>query len=416
MQFIRKYARIVALSLLRFFRGGYTQRATALTYYTLFAVVPVVALLFGIAKGFNLESLLKREIAENFSQHREFVAWVYRFADTTLHQASGGVVAGVGVIALFWTVIMLAANVESAFNAVWQLPNRRSMFRKAGDYLAVLLITPIILIVVGSGSMVLKSFLGRLVWSVPSLRETGLTLLFLITSAAPVLVTCALFTGIYCLVPNTRVRFRAALTGGVIAGVAFHGLQSGFIFIQLALSKYNAVYGSFAVLPLFLFWLRCSWMIALLGAELAYVQQHIDLGYFERNDLPPAPRFRRQAQLAMLLLAVRAFCDGKPPPTVTDLAEELRLTEARARELVGELLRCGLLRATQSPGEQLAGLIPGVPPEELTVALAEERLESFGSQPATAAAVPELKTVAKLCAGLDHARRKAHDNRLLKEL
>ncbi len=410
-----KYLRIIVLSVRRFFQIGYSQRATALTYYTLFAIVPIAALLFGIAKGFDMESILKREIAERFEQHADLVEWVCRFAETTLREASGGLIAGIGVAALFWTVIMLASNVEEAFNAVWQLSRRRSMFRKAGDYLATVLITPIVLIVIGSGSPLLKAFLNDLPGKLPFFHETGATVLALVGNLTSVVFACLLFTVIYLVVPNTKVRPSAALTGGIAAGILFQGLQSGFIFIQIALSKYNTIYGSFAILPLFLFWLQFSWMIALLGAEIAYVQQHIDKGHFNGEELSLSARFRRIARLAILRRAIRAYCNNETPPAARTIADELELSDAQTRQLLDELLTSGLLLAVLDASGSEIGLVPAIPPDKLTLAMAHARFDESGYTPA-GAYVTGLADAAAAWNKLEKTIRESTDNILVRDL
>lgn len=384
MSFFIKIYRVFTLAIGRFIKNGYNDRATALTYYTVFAIVPMAALLFGIAKGFSLEKHLKAGISENFSRHREFVEWVYRFADTTLREASGGLIAGIGVAALFWTVIMLASTVEGSFNAVWLQPGRRNMFRKAGDYLAIVLVTPVLLIVLGGTGVAARALLAR-VGTSPALHSAGLTLLCLAGDFAPLLVLCALFTAVYRFVPNARVRFTAALAGGIVAGILFQTLQSGFIYLQLALSRYNTIYGSFAVLPLFLFWLQFSWSIALFGAEIAFVWQNLGTGVFDSTLTGTSPAFRRLARLEILRRVVRAYCAGEPPPTVRELEDGLRISSCQARELVDSLLKCGLLRAVAALEDRESpdgpGLLPGVDPAILTVDAAVEKYESCGAVP-----------------------------------
>ena len=139
MKILRSCGRVIALSGKRYISDQLGHRAVVLTYYTLFSIVPLAALLFGIAKGFSLEEQLQSAIYSRFSNHRELLDWVYQFAETTLRQASGSIVAGVGVIALLFTVSLLITNIEKSFNAVWGLPPRKNLWRKYSDYISLVL-------------------------------------------------------------------------------------------------------------------------------------------------------------------------------------------------------------------------------------------------------------------------------------
>ncbi|MBR2723677.1 MAG: YihY/virulence factor BrkB family protein, partial [Lentisphaeria bacterium] len=137
--------KVLYVSSRKFFKNDHTLQATALTYYTLFAVVPILALLFGIAKGFSLDDKLKSIIAERFAEQQNIVQWMYKFADTTLRNADGGIIAGIGILVLFWTVIRLATYVENSFNQIWAVRKGRNFFRKVSDYLSIIIIAPILL-------------------------------------------------------------------------------------------------------------------------------------------------------------------------------------------------------------------------------------------------------------------------------
>ena len=254
MKFLRNFFRILKVSGKRYVSDELGQRAVVLTYYTLFSVVPVMALLFGIAKGFSLEDQLKSAVYSRFSQHEDIVEWIYRFAETTLRQASGSLVAGVGVIALLWTVMWLIATIEKSFNAVWGLPARKGLWRRFSDYIALVLMTPIMMVAVSTLGVLLRSKLRHmsdaLPWGIGSvMADVGANL-------APLLVVWVLLTLIYKFTPNTRVRWAAALAAGIIAGVLFQILQDGFIYLQRSVFSYNRIYGSFAALPLFLVWMN----------------------------------------------------------------------------------------------------------------------------------------------------------------
>ena len=206
-----KLNRLIWLSGKRFAVDQHSQRAVALTYYTLFAIVPVAALCFGIAKGFSLQDRFESVLEEKLANHREVFNWITQFADTTLEQAQGGVVAGAGVIVLIWTVMWLATNIEKAFNSIWNLPPRRNLFRRLSDYLSILVVTPILLVVLSSAGPVLRKTLDEILQRLPLLHSEGVQLVAFSVEFFPVVMVCAIFTLIYFLVPNTKVRIGSAL-------------------------------------------------------------------------------------------------------------------------------------------------------------------------------------------------------------
>ena len=362
---IRSCGRIVSYSSKRYLTDQLPQQAVALTYYTLFSIVPLAALLFGLAKGFGLDRKLRDVIYARFPGQHVLVDYVCDFADKALHQSSGGVVAGAGVIALFWTVIWLINNIEKAFNVVWGLPPRRDVFRKFSSYLSLVLITPIMMVLISTLGVMLRTKLNNLSEKMPDLSFAQ-SILEKIADVAPMFATCVLFFLIYLFVPNTKVRWRGAFVAAVIAGISFQLLQDSFIFLQSSVFTYNRIYGGFAILPLFLVWVNWSWQIILIGAEISFVHQHLKSGVFSENSRKLSTKLRREYQLAILSLVFKEFEKGGGPLPLADAAQTLRLPDTIMRSEVRELISFGLLcRLDNVDGEVL--LLPGVPPEKFTV-------------------------------------------------
>ena len=363
--FFDRLRRILWFSAKRYAVDNHSQRAVALTYYTVFAIVPMAALLFGIAKGFSLDERLRAELSRQLYQHQEVLAWVCKFADTTLKQAQGGIVAGIGVIALIWTVLRLASNVEKAFNDVWGLPTRKNLLRRFSDYLALILLTPLALVIVGASGAALRTFFNKLAGAAPGLGSALPLLFTLAADFCPLLIAVAVFTLIYKCAPNTRVRFTSALFAGIIAGLLFQLLQDAFLFLQVNIFKYNRIYGTFAVLPLFLVWLQWSWQVALFGAEIGFVGQNIDTGIFDvKGNFRSGLRMRRVNQLACAALIYRHFDAGEGETSLNDLAKLLNLPIPMLESQIHELVECRIIR--QIAGESCPAYAPGFPPESFT--------------------------------------------------
>ena len=308
--YLKKICDVFLISGRRYVSAQHSQRAVMLTYYTMFAIVPMAALLFGIAKGFALEEKLQQVIESRSVHHRELLDSVYQLAKRTLEDASGGVVAGIGVIALLWTVIWLITNIERAFNSVWDLPSGRNWWRKLSNCLSLTLFTPFLLIITGTAGMMMRNGLHQLMDSSTLLNK--LSMADTLAEVVTMLFIGLLFTVVYKCVPNTRVHFSSAFFAALVAAVAFVLLQNGFLFMQKKVFSYNRIYGGFAALPLFLVWLNWSWQIVLFGAEVSFVSQNISGGVFENGrEKERTLRLCREHQLAVLRRIFRHFIDGK---------------------------------------------------------------------------------------------------------
>ncbi|MBE6390793.1 MAG: YihY/virulence factor BrkB family protein [Lentisphaerae bacterium] len=349
----------------RYVSAAHAQRAVLLTYYTLFSIVPLAALLFGIAKGFALEKHLQEAIESRTVNHRELLQYISQFAERTLAEASGGVVAGIGVIALLWTVFWLITNIERAFNSVWDLPSGRNWWRKLSNCLSLTLFTPFLLIITGTAGMMMRRWWGKLAETVPFLDSALLTrMLAYLTS---VILICLLFAVIYRLVPNTRVYVKSAIFAGLVAGIAFVLLQDGFLLLQKKVFSYNRLYGGFAALPLFLVWMNWSWQIVLFGAEISFVSQNLDSGIFENGkEKELSMRLCREHQLAVLRRVFTHFVSGNGALSEKSLFAGLHLPETMLKQEVAELLDKKIICRTLNEQQELA-FLPGVPPENFTV-------------------------------------------------
>ena len=349
----------------RYVSAGHAQRAVLLTYYTLFSIVPLAALLFGIAKGFSLDKHLQSAIESRAVNHRELLQYISQFAERTLEEASGGVVAGIGVVALLWTVFWLITNIERSFNAVWDLPSGRNWWRKLSNCLSLTLFTPFLLIITGTAGVMMRNGLRKLSAIMPF--ADSIPVLDKIAGLFSVILICMLFAVIYRLAPNTRVRLKSALFAGLVAGVAFILLQDGFLLLQKKVFSYNRLYGGFAALPLFLVWMNWSWQIVLFGAEISFVNQNMDSGIFENGEEKERSlRLCREHQLAVLRRIFINFTAGQGALSEKTLMAGLHLPETMLKQALDELLVKKIICRTRTDQDEIA-FLPGVPPEKFTV-------------------------------------------------
>lgn len=246
---------------------GTPLRSAALTFYTFISVVPILALVFAVLKALGMIDDLLDDLYGLFPQNPEIIDYIVSFAEKTLARTRGGVVAAAGVVLLFWAVIRVFSSIESAFNNIWEVDQVRGVARQWALYIGIALVVPVL--------WVAAEALGDYFYDL--IAPSGGGLFQLAVSGVAVAVMWTTFTLFYKLIPHTHVRTKSALMAGIAAGSVFLLFQWGYIYLQRWMSSYNAIYGSFAALPLFLLWLQISWQILLVGGELAYAHQHIEI-------------------------------------------------------------------------------------------------------------------------------------------
>ncbi|MFA7001144.1 MAG: YihY/virulence factor BrkB family protein [Candidatus Omnitrophota bacterium] len=272
--------RIIILSVRQFASDKCSLHASALTFYSLLSIVPVFAMAFGLAKGFGLDRLLKEKLLENTQGQGEVMMRVMEFSEKFLQNTNGGLIAGIGIGLLFWTVINVLASIESSFNDVWGIKKQRTLGRKFADYLSLMLIAPVFFLMASSATVFIASQVQTITAKVAILGGLG-TLIMAALQFMPYVIFWALLTYLYMFIPNGKIHFRSALLGGVVAGTIYQFVQWVYIHFQIGVSNAGAIYGSFAALPLFLIWLQLSWRIILYGAELAFAHQNEQTFEFE---------------------------------------------------------------------------------------------------------------------------------------
>ena len=288
------------LSVKFFVRDNMSEKASALTYYTLFAVVPLMALLLAIGKGFNFQEVLQQNVRDYFPMQQELVDEIFGFANSYLQTTRTGLIMGIGIVMLLWVLISMIGNIENVLNGIWQQKKSRSALRKITDYIAIILTIPLLIILSSGTQIFIQGFLRQGDESFQFISDGLVTAI----QWTPWVVTILLFTAVYMVIPNTKVRFVNALIAGAIAGIGFQVFQMLYINGQIWVSRYNAIYGSFAAVPLLLLWIQMSWTICLYGAELCYAAQNIR-NYDYESDVQNISR--RYADFVTVLIAAKIY-------------------------------------------------------------------------------------------------------------
>ncbi len=341
-------------------------RSVALTFYTLMSLVPIVAVLFAIVKGFGLAGDLVQNLYALFPQNPEIVDYLVDFSDRALARTRGGVMAAVALVMLFWSVISVFSSIVDAFNHIWEVENRRSLARRMANYVAAILIVPLFWVIINAVSGYAgELFVDHDTWLYPLLTRLG-----------AMSVVWILFTVLYLIIPDAEVRFTSALFAGIVAGTTFLLFQWGYIFCQRWMTSYNTIYGSFAALPLLLIWMRYSWSIMLFGGELSFAFQHLKSYTTARRAATICYDGHRKVMIAVMVATLRHFrSPGGPTPKeaiAAELALPLQLVEQAAGRLVkaGQLIRIG--------DHEKESYLPGYEIASMTLCGVLERVEACG--------------------------------------
>jgi membrane protein len=407
--------KVVLIAFQGFSRDIAPLRAAALTLYSLFSIVPVAAMAFGIAKGFGFQERLKSRLLEEFPEYETVLHRVIVFADNLLARTEGDIVAGLGLVFLFMTVVLMLSGIEDSFNAIWKVKRGRTFLQKFTDYLSVMLIAPVFFVIASSITVFLSSQITALTERI-ALFGLSRILAILFLGLLPFLLIWVLFTFLYMFMPNTRVRFRWAFPAAAIAGVAYQLTQWAYVSFQVGVTRYNAIYGSFAALPLFLTWVQLSWVIVLFGGELSYAFQQVDVQGPEEEPVEMSPFNRTLLSLLVTHRAVKAFAEGEGAPTAPDIARRFRMPLGMARRILAQCVASGILAETVGADKEEPAYLPTRPVDRFTIASVIEALERSGPDELPAEPTPELETLRGALARLGDAVETSDANRLLKDI
>ena len=267
-----KYVKVAIITTKTYAQQKIGPQAVALSYLSVMALVPFLAIVFAITGGLGVDGLLKEFMYSNFSANQGVIDTVLSFSQNIIDTARSGWMGLLNALLFLWIIYRLMAGVESAFNNVWKVNGNRSLVRRLSYYLLILILSPFVILVLFSGSFVytnLLDYMGLNIEEFSFIKKVLSWLLFIIVAALT-------FSAMYKFIPKYKVEYGVAFRAAVFAAVAFTGMQFLYLETQLLVTRLNGVYGTFAAIPLFMVWLNISWNIILMGAELSYAFQHVD--------------------------------------------------------------------------------------------------------------------------------------------
>ncbi len=351
-------------------------QACAMTYRTLLAIVPALALIFAIGRGFGLQNLIQDELYRIMPTQKSVIEHSLSFVDSYLNQASEGIFVGVGLVFLLWTLISLLMSVEDAFNLIWGVKQGRTLWRKISDYTAMFLILPILMIC-GSGLSIFVSNTVSSFFDLPFISPL-LSVFFEIGSWV---FACLFFCAVFMMIPNTKVQFYNALIAGAFTGTAFMILQWLFVSGQLYVAKYNAIYGSFSFLPLLFLWLQLVWVICLTGSLICYASQNVFQFSFndQINDISRV--YSDKVTIAIAAVVTKNFLKNGKAIEADHLVKDYGIPSRLVNMVIDRLVELDIFSKVVIEGkEEIYGYQPAINPEVLTVSYIQSLLRNSGDK------------------------------------
>ena len=408
-----KSLKIIILSVQGFSRDLCPLRASALTLYSILSIVPIIAMLFGIAKGFGFETMLEQQLLEHAPDQDTLVIQLISFAQNLLESTKGGVIAGIGIVVLFWTIINVIGNIEESFNFIWKIGKGRSISRKFSDYLSLMLLAPVLLIAASSMTVFLKTKITWLI-TVIHLPEFGTWLVLRGLSLSPLVLMIVLFAFTFIFMPNHKINYKAGIIAAMVTGILYHLSQWAYLSLQIGGSSYNAVYGSFAALPLFVVWLQVGWMIVLFGCEVAFFLQNYEI--YRNNNRFSDLSFSLKKVIALQIthLIIKNFIQLDKPLTATEIATKLVIPIAVIQPVLLNLIASHIIVEFKDQDEVDEVYQPAVDINRLTIAYIINALEQCGQN-----RLPDMSQEQLFMNAVNNFRNlmeASEQNRLLKDI
>jgi membrane protein len=405
---------IGTLATKHFLRDKIQLRASALTFYLILSIVPLLAMAFGIAEGFGLSTMLEKELNESFQGQQQVLEFSLKFAHSLLDTTKSGAVAGVGIVVLFWSVLKLLNHIEDAFNRIWKVSKPRNFLRKLTDYFSILLFAPVLLILASSATVFIAAYIQNIASGHTILNFLSSAVLFFI-KFSPYLIIWVLFTLIYIILPNTHVKLLPAIIAGVLAGTAFQLTQWAYINFQVGVSRYNAIYGSFAALPLFLVWAQLSWEIVLIGSELSFSIQNVKRYQYDSLNEELSHGLKMRISIILLNVIIQHFIKGKKPPSEDELTADTGIPYTIGSMVCHLLVKARIINVARDMDDN-EGFVPAIDPGVISYGFVTKQLEKIGIIELPVLETKKYAEIVQLFSNLDAYRLDNENQILIKDI
>lgn len=366
-KYTREMFRMINL-IYRNYSDGETQiLACTLTYFSMIAIFPILALILGITKGFGLDKLFIQKIFELVPQNEGMVRTVLDIANKLLASTEGSILTGVGVVILINSAIKVLMMLEDSFNKIWRINKNRSITRRIVDYVAIVFLGPILLIVI----IATNSFV---VEKMSTFFFGGAIIVNIFLHILGPLFYIFLFTLLFYIIPNTNVKLKPALISGIITAILCLVLKIAFTWLQSSITRYNAIYGSLALIPIFLTWVQYVWVTILLGAQIAFsIQTSDEFLYNEKVEMPI--KLRKEAGLLILSLIITRFKRKEEPYTHGELTRKLGMEALFIKDILSELEKMNFVNEVITDKNEEVKYQVAYDPEDLSFEIFINRFE-----------------------------------------
>jgi membrane protein len=350
-------------------------RANSLSFALLFAFIPMMALIYAIARGFGFEEVLQETLSGSFLAEANIapvlIEWIERYLET----ARGGFFLGMGLIVLVWAVYAFFNMLENSFNSIWNVKQSRSLGRRLTNYIMTLLLVPILVVVTSGISIFLNSaeVLSSVLEAIEPIRKFMLRFI-------PFVATTAVFTWIFTAIPNTKVKFSSAFIPGIIMGLLYQVVQSLSMYLVVLFTRMSIVYGAFSIIPLILIWLNITCWLLLIGAELAFAIQNNDLFAYENDLKKMSRRYKDYVMLYILAMIIRRFEAGEAPQTAQEMATINQLPIRLVQQLLSRMEETNIIRRVYIEQEEDQAFVPALDTKTITVEMVIGRISAQGSE------------------------------------
>jgi len=386
-------------------------RAMGLVYTTLLSLVPLLAVSFSVLKGFGAHNQLEPALL-NFleplgEKGLELSGQIISFVDNI----NVGVLGSIGLLVLVFTVLSLVKKIESAFNFTWRIRITRNIFQRFSNYLSVILVGPLLLFTAAGITASFHS--SKVVDGFLSIEPFG-TILLLIGESVPYVLTIITFTLIYILIPNTKVRFKSALCGAVVATILWKSIGALFTTFIVNSTNYTAIYSGFAILIIFMLWIYISWLIVLTGASIAYYYQHPDRISEKSQIVRLSCRLREKLALTIMQIIASDFHYNKTPHTLKTLASQTGISDSALTLVTSALIENQLITTT---GKDESKFMPAQSLENITLdKIISAARSAEETQHLQIDDVISVQQVDEAIENIEDAIHKAANNQTLKDL
>lgn len=399
--------KVVILSVKLCFKLRINVQASALTYYTFFAIIPILAFIIAICRGFGYEEVIFTNLTTSLSSatNLQTIQLVFNMIESYLNHAKGGVFIGIGIIFLLWSVYNVFSQIEKSINEIWGITNLRPIVRRVTDYFSLTLLIPFLLIISSGLTIYFNYHITQ--W-------TGSWVVDILMAIKPWTLSWIICTMVYMVIPNTKVQFWSALTAGFLAGSAVLIFKELFFFFMKWATSYNAVYGSMAIIPVLMLFLRIAWIIILCGAEISYARQKYEMYEFENEINEITPRYQTCVELYLLKSIANSCDNGKTYFSFQDLVAANNIPPRLLSIVLKHLCDCKILKELDEKENQV--YILNISVTNLTLGYYFSTISKLGHEEFLNKEINELSSVWLFIKEIDNKRVEDYKNILIKSI